>query len=61
MSMTSKTWKVGIVGCGSSAKIFQIPFIQALPEYKLHAIVQRSPKVGNDAAKEHIGVKNFHV
>ncbi|KAJ5633715.1 hypothetical protein N7528_001557 [Penicillium herquei] len=51
--MTSKIWKVGVVGYGLSAKVFHIPFINALPEYTLHAIVQRSPKVGNDAAKEH--------
>jgi predicted dehydrogenase len=57
--MASKNWKVGIVGYGSSAKIFHIPFIQALPEYTLHAIVQRTPRVGNDAAKEHPDVKCF--
>ncbi|KAJ6028137.1 hypothetical protein N7540_003713 [Penicillium herquei] len=58
--MTSKIWKVGIVGYGLSAKIFHIPFINALPEYELHAIVQRNPGLGNDAAKENPNVECFH-
>ncbi|KAJ5919355.1 NAD binding Rossmann fold oxidoreductase [Penicillium verhagenii] len=57
--MTSKTWKVGIVGYGLSAKVFHIPFINALPEFTLYAIVQRNPREGNDAAKDFPTVKCF--
>ncbi|KAL4916521.1 hypothetical protein BDW62DRAFT_105126 [Aspergillus aurantiobrunneus] len=34
--------KVGIVGYGSSAKNFHIPFISAIPEYKITAVLQRA-------------------
>ncbi|KAJ5945911.1 NAD binding Rossmann fold oxidoreductase [Penicillium verhagenii] len=57
--MTSRTWKVGIVGYGLSAKVFHIPFINALPEFSLYAIVQRNPGEGNDAAKDFPTVKCF--
>ncbi|KAJ5716916.1 NAD binding Rossmann fold oxidoreductase [Penicillium malachiteum] len=57
--MTTKIWKVGVVGYGLSAEIFHIPFINALPEYTLHAIVQRSPEVGNNAAEEQPHAKCF--
>lgn len=36
------------------AKVFHIPFIQALPDdFTLHSIVQRSPSPSDDAAKDH--------
>jgi predicted dehydrogenase len=34
--------KVGIVGYGNSAKTFHLPFITAVPEYELVAILQRA-------------------
>lgn len=48
----SKTFNVGVVGYGLSAKIFHIPFINDSKAFKLHAIVQRSPKPGDDASKD---------
>lgn len=42
--------RVGVIGYGLSAKVFQIPFIQASAAFSLAAIVQRS---GDDAAKHH--------
>lgn len=42
--------KVGVVGYGNSAKNFHIPFIQALPEYEIVAILQRSPAPSDPAA-----------
>lgn len=43
-----------------SAKVFHIPFITSTPELKLHAIVQRSPKDGNSAPKDHPDVKHYN-
>lgn len=42
-----------------SAKVFQIPLIQVTKTFKLHAIVQRTPKPDDDAAKDHPGVKIY--
>ena len=56
----SPPYKVGIVGYGLSAKIFHIPFIIALPSsFKLHAVVQRSPKPDDDVTKDWPGVKRY--
>ncbi|KAJ9206375.1 hypothetical protein DTO164E3_471 [Paecilomyces variotii] len=57
--MASKTWNVGIIGYGFSAKIFHIPFVNALPDYKLYAIVQRTPKPDDDAEKDWPGIKSY--
>ncbi|KAL2010344.1 hypothetical protein VTN00DRAFT_6151 [Thermoascus crustaceus] len=57
--MASKTWNVGVVGYGFSAKIFHIPFIKAVPEFKLYAVVQRHPKPDDDAEKDHPGIKSY--
>jgi predicted dehydrogenase len=57
--MAPTTWKVGVVGYGFSAKIFHIPFITAVSNFKLHAIVQRTPKPDDDAQKDHPGVKGY--
>ena len=52
--------KVAIVGYGLSAKVFHIPLILALPsDYKLHGIVQRSPKPSDDASKDHPDTKAY--
>ncbi|KAH8702452.1 putative NAD binding Rossmann fold oxidoreductase [Talaromyces proteolyticus] len=58
--MASKTFNVGVVGYGFSAKIFHIPFITAVPDLKLYAIVQRTPKPDDNAEKDHPGVKLYH-
>lgn len=42
-----------------SAKIFHIPFITITPQFKLHSIVQRSPKDGNSAPKDYPDLKHF--
>lgn len=42
-----------------SAKIFHIPFIAVTPQFKLHSIVQRSPKDGNSAPRDHPEAKHF--
>ncbi|KAJ6034779.1 uncharacterized protein N7446_009534 [Penicillium canescens] len=59
--MASKTYNVGIVGYGFSAKIFHIPFVAEVPELKLYAVVQRTPKADDDAEKDHPGVKSFRT
>jgi predicted dehydrogenase len=55
----SKKINVGVIGYGLSAKVFHIPFIQALSDYNLYAIVQRSPKPDDDASADHPGIKLF--
>jgi predicted dehydrogenase len=50
--MATKSFKIGIIGYGLSAKTFHIPFINYLPDFTLYAIVQRSPKPGDDASKD---------
>lgn len=57
--MAPKTWNVGVIGYGFSAKIFHIPFVQAVPDFKLYAIVQRTPKPNDDAEKDHPGIKSY--
>lgn len=59
--MASKTYNVGVVGYGFSAKIFHIPFVAEIPELKLHAVVQRTPKPEDDAAKDHPGIKSYRT
>ena len=55
------SWRVGVIGYGFSAKIFHIPFIQAAPEFTLQAIVQRSPKAGDDASVDHPGATPYRT
>jgi len=57
--MSSKSYNVGIIGYGLSAKVFHIPLILAVPEFKLYAIVQRSPKPDDNAEKDHPGIKAY--
>lgn len=59
--MASKTWNVGIVGYGFSAKTFHIPFIQEVPQFKITAVVQRTPKPDDDAEKDHPGIKSYRT
>ena len=51
--MAPKTYNVGVIGYGLSAKIFHIPFIKAAEAFNLFAVVQRSPKADDDASKDH--------
>jgi predicted dehydrogenase len=46
--MAPNSFKAGIIGYGTSAKVFHIPFLTASPSFTVHAIVQRT----GDAAKE---------
>lgn len=55
----SKVFNVGVVGYGLSAKIFHIPFINASKAFKLHSIVQRSPKPEDDASKDWPDTKSY--
>lgn len=57
--MPPKTYNVAVIGYGMSAKVFHIPLIQVLPEFKLYAIVQRTPKHNDDAEKDHPGIKSY--
>jgi len=57
--MASRPFNVGIIGYGLSAKVFHIPLILTVPEFKIYAIVQRSPKPDDDAEKDHPGVKVY--
>jgi predicted dehydrogenase len=48
--MATETYRVGVIGYGLSAKVFQIPYILASSRFRLQAIVQRS---GDEAARDH--------
>lgn len=50
---------MGIIGYGLSAKTFHVPFFNAVPEFNLYAVVQRSPKPDNDASKDHPSIKIY--
>ncbi|KAF3482483.1 oxidoreductase [Arthroderma uncinatum] len=58
--MTTK-YNVGVIGYGLSAKVFHIPFISAVPEFKLYAIVQRTPSASDDAQKDHPDSKIYRT
>lgn len=57
--MPSKTYNVAVIGYGLSAKVFHIPLIETLPQFRLHAVVQRNPKSEDDAEENHPGVKSY--
>ncbi|KNG81672.1 NAD binding Rossmann fold oxidoreductase [Aspergillus nomiae NRRL 13137] len=59
--MASKTFNVGVVGYGFSAKTFHIPFVSDVPHLKLYAVVQRTPKPDDDAEKDHPGIKSYRT
>ncbi|KAL9581802.1 MAG: hypothetical protein Q9203_005754 [Teloschistes exilis] len=52
-------YNVGIVGYGTSAKVFHIPLINSVPELNLYAITQRHPTSENDGSKDHPNVKRY--
>ncbi len=55
----AKQHNSAVIGYGMSAKVFHIPLITVVPEFKLYAIVQRSPKPEDDAQKDHPDTKSF--
>ena len=57
--MSSRPFNIGIIGYGMSAKVFHIPLISFVPDFKLYAIVQRHPKPDDDAEKDHPGIKSY--
>lgn len=57
--MVSKTYNVGVIGFGLSAKVFHIPLIEVVPQFKLYAVVQRNPKPGHDAEEVYPGIKSY--
>ena len=59
--MVANPFNVAVVGYGLSAKVFHIPLIQAVPDFKLYGIVQRTPKPDDDAAKDHPGIKSWRT
>ncbi|KAI1437392.1 hypothetical protein GGR50DRAFT_644770 [Xylaria sp. CBS 124048] len=54
-----KTFNVGVVGYGMSAKIFHIPFIITTPSFNLHSILQRNPTPTSSAPVDHPSAKHF--
>jgi predicted dehydrogenase len=57
--MAQRIYNVALIGYGLSAKVFQIPFVPLVPQFKLDAIVQRHPKPNDDAAHDHPDVKVY--
>ncbi|KAB8217754.1 hypothetical protein BDV33DRAFT_193335 [Aspergillus novoparasiticus] len=57
--MAPKIFNVGVIGYGLSAKIYQIPFITAVKNFKLYAVVQRTPKPNDNAELDFPGIKSF--
>ena len=57
--MSSKPFNVAVIGYGLSAKVFHIPLILAVPDFRLYGIVQRRPTAKDDAEKDHPGVKRY--
>jgi len=55
--MSSRSFNVGVIGYGLSAKVFHIPLIITVPEFKLYSILQRTPRPDNDASRDHPDVK----
>ncbi|KAH6662645.1 oxidoreductase [Plectosphaerella plurivora] len=51
--MSDKKFNVAIIGYGLSAKVFHIPFINLVPQFALHTIVQRSPSADSSAPADH--------
>ncbi|KAL8737182.1 MAG: hypothetical protein Q9181_001939 [Wetmoreana brouardii] len=57
--MASTVYNIGIIGYGTSAKVFHIPLIEAVPELNLYAITQRHPTAENDASKDLPDIKSY--
>jgi predicted dehydrogenase len=50
--------KVGVVGCGNSARVFHLPYILNVPDLELYAFMQRAaaPAPGTTPSKPHCTV-----
>ncbi|KAG7005234.1 oxidoreductase [Physcia stellaris] len=57
--MASKPYNVGVIGYGMSAKVFHIPFLKVVADFKLYAVVQRHPNPEDDAEKDHPCIKSY--
>lgn len=57
--MAGRVYNVALIGYGLSAKVFQIPFVTLVLQFKLYAIVQRHPKPNDDAAQDYPDVKVY--
>ncbi|KAK9349857.1 NAD binding Rossmann fold oxidoreductase [Lipomyces doorenjongii] len=57
--MADRKLKAGVIGYGTSAKVFHIPFIVASPHFVLHAIVQRSMTNQDDARVNFADIKVY--
>lgn len=61
--------KVGVVGYGFAAKSFHLPFINAVPAFQVHAILQRaappgdlkSAPAGSHCTVDFPGVKHYRT
>lgn len=49
---SEKRTNVGIIGYGSSATTFHIPFINVLPELRLYSLMQPRPHPDKNPAKD---------
>ncbi|GAP92979.2 putative oxidoreductase domain-containing protein [Rosellinia necatrix] len=56
-----KVFNIGVIGYGLSAKIFQIPFINVTPSFKLHSILQRNPTATSSAPRDHPDLQHFRA
>lgn len=60
MPSDTKPIRAAIIGYGLSAKIFHLPFLQALPElFEVYGIVQRKPSPSSNAAQDFPGIKTW--
>jgi len=57
--MSPGKYNVGVIGYGLSAKTFHIPFVNAVSDFNLYAVVQRTPKPDDDASKDHPNIKLY--
>ena len=57
--MPSGIYNIAVIGYGLSAKVFHIPLIETVSQFKLHAVVQRNPKPEDDAEKDHPDIRAY--
>ncbi|KAK7750268.1 hypothetical protein SLS62_007785 [Diatrype stigma] len=55
----AKSFNVGIIGYGLSAKVFHIPFVTTTPAFTLHSILQRRPTPESSAPSDHPSIQHF--
>lgn len=60
MSSNTTPIRAAVIGYGMSAKIFQIPFLQALSQhFSVYGVVQRTPTAENNAEKDIPSIKTW--